>query len=187
MERCAVADQLWVMRPRESRPPDPAFFNTPELVPEFARNKPRGGYFWTSTLDAAGSSWLRWCMSESYGDPREEPGFRFFSMRPRADARIFVIDSLADYRRLYEEHPFDGPSVMEDRRGVDWNAALRAYDGIRLTQGGEGRLRYDAAELHDLYGWDCESTVWGAWVFEEIREIDGAPLIAAAAEQLAYA
>lgn len=175
-------DQLWLMR-IGGEAPDPALFSTPELVADLVRNKPRGGYFWTSTLDAAGSDWLRWCMVESYGDPRDQPGQRFFVLRPRPDAQVYVIDGLDALRRLADLFPTLGANLFDrEERGVGWNAALRHFDGIRLTEEGERATRWDSGDLIDLYGWDCESTVWGSWAFESVREIDGAPLIAAAEE-----
>lgn len=173
-------DQLWISRKESGAP-------MAELIKPVNQreswNKPRGGGLWTSTLDAQGSGWMRWCMGNSFADPRDEPRFTFWRLRPREDARVYEIDTPLDLVRLVEEFPGDGLTFLGGReeKVPNWSAVLEAYDGIHLTALGEASTRWECPPgIKDLYGWDCESTVWGRWVFEDVEVIDGAPLIAAA-------
>lgn len=170
-------DQLWIAYRSSTLPtaPGSAHILTPEVRPDvpFAISKPRGGYFWTSTLDERGSSWLRWCLDESYADPRENPGCRFWRLPVEDGANVYEINGAWDLRRLVSEFPVEASPPFEE--GVDWWRALEFYDGIHLTQAGMWATRYDAGGVKDTYGWDCESTVWSRWRFGAPEEITDWP------------
>lgn len=61
----------------------------------------------------------------------------------------------------YEARRFDGgPSKKE--------AIAKKYDAVHLTSEGQWRTRHSTP---NLYGWDCESTLWLRWKFEKVEYI----------------
>lgn len=133
--------------------------------------KPIGG-LWTSTWDAKKrtSSWVEWCKDE------DELTFiadtHWFLLTPKADSRIYTIDTLADLEWLVDRYPLDlrgtGLEMMRDRY-LDYVRIAQEYDAIHLTEEGQWRTRLT---FPNLYGWDVESTVWFRWCFAKIREIE---------------
>jgi hypothetical protein len=135
-----------------------------------ASAKPRECGFWTSTYhERFGSGWVQWCLSEEYRCERADPTFQMWTLEPAPAARIYTIDTYNDLQRLcqiYGQRRWD--------RGTydtypDWSLVAEAYDGIHLTRDGELRTRY--THPLNLYGWDCESTLWFRWAFSGVADL----------------
>jgi hypothetical protein len=124
------------------------------------RNKPLGG-LWTSTWLGYGSDWTRWCEDNDWDSPTD--AWRGFLLAPKSDARVLVIDSVADMLRL----PWESPKGWW---GVNWATVFDAYDGVHLTERGQRATHLPALD-RDLYGWDAESTCWARWVFDEPQTV----------------
>lgn len=146
--------------------PRPELFR--EIHQEPYLNKPRCG-LWTSTfIDAeTGSGWIRWCV-ENWFRPPPDHGWL---LRPADDARILQIDSLDDlvsvttrFRRKFDpEYASLLSSGAISDELIDFHAVALEYDGMRVTQ--NGMLSTHFSRPYNLYGWDCEATVWFQWVF----------------------
>lgn len=150
--------------------------------------KPNGG-LWTSTFDGPyGSAWCQWCIGEQFygrgiSDQAVDNEYVRFNVRahiykltPRADARIYEIGSLDDLQRLVDT--YGAPSVWSNldvahssmpREYPDWLAMAADFDGVRLTEGGQWATRLSMPA--NLYGWDCESTLWLRWCFDSVEDI----------------
>jgi hypothetical protein len=98
---------------------------------------------------------MDWCVSEQYAGP----SFNVWLLNPDPAARIAHIDTYSDLAALVAAYP--GPGV--DTRFPDWEAVSRDYDAVHLTDAGQWATRL--SHPHDLYGWDCESTLWFRWCF----------------------
>lgn len=135
--------------------------------------KPDGG-FWTSTYNPeTGSDWIRWCVNESFGVPRT--GWKSWLLTPKADAQIVTIDCYMDLAGLLQQfgrNPFPfmdyGKYELPERLMPDFEKlASWGFSGVHLTERGQSRTRL--SEPYNLYGWDCESTVWLDWAFEKVE------------------
>lgn len=123
-----------------------------------ASRKPHGG-LWTSTWTGDGSDWTRWCEDDGFRVPSEE--WSGLLLTPCADARIYTIDDIDDLRALVRQYPAGDVA--------DYVAVAREFDAIHLTDAGQWATRM-TLDL-DLYGWDCESTVWFRWTFESAEPV----------------
>lgn len=128
-------------------------------------NKPDGGR-WTSTWlgDALGSAWVQWCLNKKESWLQGD----CYLITPRSGARIYVIDSLEDAQvlPLAKLPPMFNSDYIQC---IDWLAVSRDYDAVHLTEKGQ-----EATHLSfplNLYGWDCESTVWFRDVFDKVEMI----------------
>lgn len=132
--------------------------------------KPRGG-LWTSTRTPDGSSgWIDWCKAEQWwpSDPDEA---RVWALDPEPGVETFAIDAVEDLTGLLGEFGRDSdpdlPAVLtEDTLDYERFFAETAYSGLTLTERGQAVTRFARP---GLYGWDCESTVWCEWAFENVR------------------
>jgi hypothetical protein len=128
-----------------------------------AIGKPLGG-FWTSSYDPDyGSGWVRWCVAHRYNEPLD---LDWTVLSVDKSARVAVIESAADLAALIKCYP----RTLRGRRGLDFEALSKEYDGLHLTNRGYSRTqstRFGPA----LIGWDCESTVWLRWAFSDSHEV----------------
>jgi hypothetical protein len=127
--------------------------------------KPIGG-FWTSTYlgSELGSSWAQWCLEETFGYG-EKGAFPSWLVIPSPDVSCYVIETYEDldilmnkYRRRIH------PNI--DIYTLDWIKLSKEYDCIQLTEAGQWNTRLTMP--YNLYGWDCESTIWLNWKIESI-------------------
>lgn len=134
----------------------------PEPEEQRLFSKPLHGY-WTSTYLGSEriSEWAEWCRGEDFhcGSHR----LWLFQVDPVAN--VFHIDSCDDLILLHEKY---GISITDDYRSLDFKAIAGDYDGIHLTKKGQQETRF--THPYNLYGWDCESTVWFQWVFTDIQD-----------------
>jgi len=131
--------------------------------------KPLGG-MWTSTWleEIQGSDWVEWCRSETFGDPNV---LRWHLLTPSPDARIAVIDSVSDLLALLHQYPREMHPLLSSFAGryLDYERMTVDFDAIHLTARGQRHTHLSIQA--DLYGWDCECTLWFRWCFIEVKQI----------------
>ena len=127
--------------------------------------KPRGGLWTSSDLKDGTSDWVRWCTVEQFRGPM----FNLWGLEVKNDARVFVIDSMSDLHSLYNKYPGQSNYKMV----LDYEKIANDFDGINLTENGQASTRWGSAsdprKRLDLYGWDCERTLWFRWVFGSVK------------------
>jgi len=128
--------------------------------------KPTGG-FWTSTYTPFSkycSAWLEWC---AYEEP-EWMTEHCYIVTPKKNIRVYVIDSYRDLELLIESDFRYKPSgdIQPVFVSPDWEKMSQYWDAVMLTEKGERETRY--TQPINLYGWDCESTLWFRDVFESV-------------------
>lgn len=147
--------------------PSPDLFEPVTNSDDCLGAKPRGG-LWTSTYNPSyGSDRIRWCMAEDFRVPRA--GWKAWLLTPVRHAVVLGIDEkrildvlIRQFGRAprYEMH--------EGQRVPDFEKlAAGGFDAIHLTARGEQRTRHSMP--NNLYGWDCESTIWLHWAFSEVK------------------
>lgn len=128
-----------------------------------SRVKPAGGGLWTSTWDArTGSDWIEWCRENEFRGPT----FDAWLLTPDPSARVYEVDSLADLIRLVNLYPTQYTDLY-DSPCVDWAEVASEWDAVHLTEEGQWRTRL--SDPVNLYGWDCESTLWFRWSFTSVE------------------
>lgn len=143
------------------------------------RMKPVGG-LWTSTFDERyGSGWVQWCLAEEFGRSRGDPVFPIWTLDPNPEARVYEVDSYADLEALHERYGDFAPPPRSrlpifdlSHFGVpwlDWHRIAEDFDAVHLTEEGQWATRLTAPL--NLYGWDCESTLWLRWAFVCTRDL----------------
>ncbi|HEX6620421.1 MAG TPA: hypothetical protein VF024_12215 [Solirubrobacteraceae bacterium] len=134
--------------------------------------KPRQGGLWTSTYEPGGghlSAWAQWCLSEEFGINRADPVWTdCYVLRPML-ARVVRIDSYDDLAWLVERCPGGALLPGRGREFPDWMAVARIADAVHLTEQGQWATRL--SHPYNLYGWDCESTLWFRWMFDDVRAL----------------
>lgn len=150
----------------------------------------RGTGLWTSSwrAETQDSAWIEWCRDNHFGHPYDK---NWFPLTPKNDAKLYVIDGLADLIDLLRDYKWI-PSMLEKMNddmkgfqrhinamandygtryftGIDFERLSQEYDGLWLTEKGnaETHLSYP----HDLNGWDCESVLWFHWCFTDVQRI----------------
>lgn len=136
--------------------PDPEKFDKVQNREAFW--KPKGG-LWTSTLDGDSSAWIDWCKRERWG---LSEGMGKFALYPEDDVDVFVVDVYDDLEQLVEDYPRD---IQFPRPLIDFEKMAEDYDGMQVTERGQAETRFGKV---NLYGWDCESTFWFNWCFEDV-------------------
>jgi len=134
--------------------------------------KPEGG-LWTSTHLTGGiSDWTRWCEAEQWSTHSGQEWQKRWLLTPVPDTHIATINSLLDLEQLlarYEQrHTTD---IRITHRVLDFEQLAKEYDGIHLTESGQWATRFGEP---NLYGWDCESTLWFHWSFTKVKQLNGA-------------
>lgn len=132
--------------------------------------KPRRGGLWTSTfIDRERiSGWVEWCRNESF----EDSGQECWLLEPAADARVAEIDThddLVHFHRLYGRSKTWGEEDRFTDFYLDYTLMAEAYDALHLTDFGQWDTRM--TEPYNLYGWDCESTLWFRWAFTSVESL----------------
>lgn len=152
-------------------------------------SKPRGG-FWTSPYEEGyGSDWVQWLLDEDYRE--EEAELTGYLLTPKKDAQLYIVDSYEDCLRLLQDYLYIPPAfepIVDELRGehgyqeeqlhrffgIDHEKMQKTYDGFHLTRNGfiDCHLKVGAYNASLFSGFDCESTVWFNWCFEEIKYIE---------------
>lgn len=120
--------------------------------------KPRGG-FWTSSYLGieSGSNWIEFCRSDMPSWIEKD----WWVVTPEPTARLLQIETLNDLKAIMSVYKSAHDSLFGDM-WPDWFAISQDYDGVHLTEEGQWETRLS---VPNLYGWDCESTLWLRWVF----------------------
>jgi hypothetical protein len=159
--------QLFVSRTGR---PESALFMEPSIQPAPVIHKPLGG-LWTSTYDPHyGSAWVQWCLQEEF----DGPVFDCYVLSPEAELPILVIDSYKDLVDAldtygYIDDRFAEIGTPEMWRTFDWSVLQKKYAAVHLTAKGNSEVHFSFPV--SLYGWDCESTCWLRWSFEQIEQL----------------
>jgi hypothetical protein len=127
--------------------------------------KPMYG-LWTSTWkgEPKVSGWVEWCRSESFGVGK----LQTWLLTPRADARIAIVDGMDDLKALLLRYPLHlGKAEDHFLQPLDFERMAQDYDGLHLTDEGQWATRLTQPSL---YGWDCESTCWFQWAFDDVEK-----------------
>lgn len=117
------------------------------------RNKPNGG-LWTSPLNSE-FGWITWCKVNDFNF--EEYSSKSFTLELSDDARIFIINSIDDLKKL--------PTFISKIGGInyitiDYEKLSKYYDAIYLTIKGEQETSWlENFDELSLYGWDCETVL----------------------------
>jgi len=150
--------------------------------------KPGGG-LWTSSFHEGTSGWVEWCRGERFRTERVR--------RPRQwlldplDVRVFAVASADDVERVFDEYGVDyrerlGLPRLDDGGPfsdvfprwhywtLDWERFVADWDALWLASpwipiGEEPLAMPLRMESVMFYGWDCESTWWARWSFENVR------------------
>lgn len=134
-----------------------------------ASRKPRSGGLWTSTFLGMGqiSGWAQWCRDETFGHDKA----RLWLLTPDPEANVVHVDTLADLHDLHERYGITetfGEGRYTDHQ-LDWSAMVDVgVDAMHLTDEGQWATRL--SHPIDLYGWDCESTLWLRWAFVAVED-----------------
>lgn len=123
--------------------------------------KPSGG-LWTSTFLPDGTSdWIRWCISEEFLDPN---AYSKWILIPSSNARIFTVNTPDDIAILCNDQVPTGGFTTPD-----FEKLAEKYDAIHLTEEGQANTRFSMP--FSFYGWDCESTLWLNWAFDDVKPL----------------
>ena len=88
---------------------------------------------------------------------------------------MYTIDSYADLQTLCRMYGRTETFGEDSKYGPfhdtfpDWSLVAERYDGVHLTDEGQWATRL--SHPLNLYGWDCESTLWLRWVFDSVEEL----------------
>lgn len=166
-----LGPQIWLDRhnhesesPRTRRP-HPAEFKSPFTSAMTLPCKPGGGLWTSSHLlgedEPYLSDWVRYSTEDGFG-----PGeFRAWRLVPRDDVKLLEVDTFADLASLhnfYGEVHYLTPQYEQYVLNFE-RMAKAGYDGFHLTY--QGQIATRLSQPFNLYGWDCESTLWFTWPF----------------------
>jgi hypothetical protein len=126
--------------------------------------KPKGG-LWTSSFEINKdrdnefpSDWYNWCCWEM----PQWIGNKALLFDVYKDAKIFHINSMKDLEELFKWYPrIKEPSTFSHT--IDFESIAKDWDAIHLTWAGQAETRWStdgSLAGANLYGWDCESTLW---------------------------
>lgn len=132
---------------------------------------------WTSSLYPKGkkvlSDWMEWCEDEGYlyGEPD------YIHLKALPDSKIFQIDGYNDLAYLFEKYGLFYDHELQKKRitksltlpnmvELDFHSIAVDYDILWLTK--KGQIETHLSMPYNLYGWDCESSVWLRDKFEVI-------------------
>ena len=130
----------------------------------FGSVKPMGG-MWTSSPSAHISGWAEWCRGEQFSDNAQQ----MWELVPSAEVELAEIDSLDDLKALHLLYGRSEELVTYRHHWLDYSLIAERYAGIHLTDNGQWATRL--TQPYNLYGWDCESTLWFRWSFGEVRHV----------------
>lgn len=126
--------------------------------PESAMGEKPAGALWTSSYLVDGRSAWELLEQAEFSDR----GRCVFSINfAEADASVYTINSLRDFRNLVSRYP---NPLSDGRVRVRWDVVARDFGAVHLTTRGlvtahdvEAVTPFGSAKL---YGWDSESTAW---------------------------
>lgn len=166
-----MKSQLFASRSDGPAPSEETFVRATNGIHNYLPNKPAlGSGLWTSTYaPSIGSDWI--VRGREMGLVPDAP-VRSFLLFPAPDARIFVIDDVPNLLVLLRR--FERPTMLTSRMfaSLDFDRIREEYDAIHLTEEGQWRTRFSIeTNCPSLYGWDCESTLWLNWKFDDVTDL----------------
>lgn len=168
--RRAALDRQAVLWKLGSAPPSADAFLA---VDPGSRRKPRGG-LWTSTYRSDEiSGWAEWCRGEGYACGHHE----LFVLTPDPTAEVYEIDRYDDLTALHATYGRTERRGSFEYHHIDWTLVGERFAGVHLTDSGQWATRLSSP--YDLYGWDCESTLWFRWAFAHIEHLSAVEVKAA--------
>lgn len=139
--------------------------------------KPYGG-FWTSTYlgPDKGSDWVRWCRGEDFGSVDSS---EWWLLTPASDSPVIIIDGWRDFDAILDRYGIplypDSPP-LRNQKAWDFSRMVEdGYAGLHLSEDAAMELHWYRREYDfslSLNSWDCESTVWFAWSFDEPVKVE---------------
>jgi hypothetical protein len=111
---------------------------------------------------------MDWCIGESFSVP-ENGVWKGVILTPAADAKVLVIDSAQDLTEVLSWASIVYPEFSVFGSFIDFEKVSTKYDAINLTHEGQQRTRF--VDFGNMYGWDCESTIWFRWKFDSVRPV----------------
>ena len=152
-----LGEQIFIPRPGQPAPHHKEFVDPLPPLPLRGFGKPGGG-LWTSTYETSAEDGCEsWCATEM---PHwlSDTGY---VLTPNADANVLTISGGADVADFVAAYGRMDDYLLR----VDWASIVADYDGLRITNPYSPHVRF--GEVSAFYGWDCESTWWTRWVFEQ--------------------
>lgn len=123
-------------------------------------NKPETGGFWTSTLTANGKSgWLEFAEKEGIYSESKKQDLQVYHIDVANSARVLLINTIEDFEQAVKDYGFMQQEqnlfqgVYYEPR-LNYDKLMKDYDALSVTS---NALHENFLEL---YGWDCESTIW---------------------------
>ncbi len=127
------------------------------------RPKPYDGFF-TSTWDSSRctTAWLDYMRSEGN---RPTQGRSLWLLEPDADARLYVIDTLDDFKTLADRFPQSYDNPNNPWYAPNWSRVFdegrSMFDAIHVTFATVDAGKSVPGTEHPVFfGWDVESTLW---------------------------
>lgn len=162
MNGLELGEQVWVDRSNNHEPLSEKIKN---VVNDCV--KPTGGFWTSSPHEKWPSHWIDWMINASFHD--DEP-YRLWHLLPEPTAKLLVVDSEFDLEAVLKRWPWcrTFPDFEAISEFPDFEAISELYDGFHLTDYGQWATRTSLPQ--NLYGWDCESTLWFRWAFGSVKE-----------------
>lgn len=169
VETCQLPIQAFCGRyPREDE------FREPFLMEPARFGKPAGG-LWTSSYHCMyDDGWIRF-VQEDY---TAHPGYAGAWLLHPKPCRVWVMDGMESHDVFHDQFGVITPMEKKiaervyhqygigDRipvRSIDWQMVMQVCDAVWLTAPWTVRMTREGT----FYGWDCESTLWFKWLFDE--------------------
>lgn len=127
------------------------------------RPKPQDGFF-TSTWDPrrCTTAWMDYTRSEGH---RSTEGRSLWLLEPDADARLYVIDVLDDFKALADKYRQSYDNPHNPWYSPNWcrvfDEGRSMFDAIHVTSAAVDAGKSAPGTEHPQFlGWDVESTLW---------------------------
>lgn len=153
------------------------------------------------------SDWVEWCRGNDYGNPDNgywhlltpRPDVKLYVIDDTHDLEMMLSTYLwttpmltmmnEQYEISYSSYPTRGmyadrteiklpPIKLPRFAAIDFEKMSQEYDGIWLTEQGNGACHLPWHSEHDLNSWDCECVLWFRWCFGRVETIKPVAMIA---------
>lgn len=65
---------------------------------------------------------------------------------------------------------YEADQLLVTMRWLKFSEMAKQFDGMHLTDNGQWATRLPPFDSPNLYGWDCESTLWFRWAFDKVED-----------------
>lgn len=144
--------------------------------------KPAMTGMWTSTYDTTQermSDWIRYSMNENNSSMTGVKHVQI--LKPKKEARILEVNLDVLENVIYKKYMLEPVILKNNFLGDEWNAnahqidfekLAQDYDAIHyipgiLTVGMDFLKAFELRFENPFTAWDCESTLWFRWMFED--------------------